>query len=232
MNDTSKNLQPSKAKKLAKGAIDLQFAGDLILVKCLFPEYGHLVRKYEALFESFANMDRDERFLNYKLLNALMLTSHAKKTSDIAEKKELFSKKNELYIDITKIPAQRKKVAFRYLVSKNFRVVEYCKSCIEKNESLDKKLKRHQWKFCNNCKIDKDFFNVLSMYHKFDDGSAGIFLSNDLLSQLPIKNFKLKGKLEKHKEEMRFKRYLYSIKDLDVFCLESVKKMHAKVIGK
>ena len=59
-------------------------AGDLMLARCPDRDLAQLFRRYEVLLETFANMDREERLINYKFLIGLILTSHAKKTQEIA----------------------------------------------------------------------------------------------------------------------------------------------------
>jgi hypothetical protein len=227
-NPLTSEDRPSYPKRVPKGVIQLQFAGDLVLARCPERELAGLFRRYEAIFEAFANMARDERLINYKFLNALMLTSHAKKLTDQAQKRALFDKKNELFLDIVSNVEQRKRVAFKYLTSKNFRVLEFCKECTKKNEA--EQLKKHDWKFCKDCKVDRNFYNVLSMYHRYEGGSACMFLSNDLIAKLPVKSFKHSGKLEDVEEEARFKNYVYSVKNLDSIDLKSVLEMHKKIL--
>ena len=217
-------------KRIPQGGIQLQFAGGLIQARCRDGEFSGLFRRYSAIFEAFANMDRDERLVNYKFLNALMLTSYAKKALDQESKRELFNKKNELFFDIAENPEQRKKVEFKYLISKNFRVIKFCVNCTDKNEKEG--VAKHDWKFCKNCKIDRNFYNLLSMQHHYSGGSASIFLSNDLIVKLPVKSFKHTGKVEDLREEARFQNYCYSTKNLDAVDLPSVLEMHSRILKK
>ena len=173
-------------------------------------------------------MDRVERLMNYKFLNALMLTSHAKKITDPEKKKKLFDLKNDLYFDLANGKESRRKVIFRYLISKNFRVVKFCDACTTRN--TEAKLERHKWKFCNKCEVDRSFYNVLSMQHKFDSGHATLFLSNDLIHRVPGLRPPPKGNLGDTKEEALFQRYHYNVKNLDAFSLETVMKMHARLL--
>ncbi len=221
--------QKKPAKRLPQGTLKLQFAGELVLVKNPARDLAGLFRRYEALFEAFANMERPERLINYRFLNALMLTSHAKKSPTVEEKKKLFDMKNRLFIGLANDREVRRKVAFKYLVSKNFRVTEFCEECVKRNTEAD--IKRHNWKFCKNCKIDRNFYNVLSMHHKFKDGAATLFLSNDLIAEVKNLQVKKKGKLEETKEEALFQRYHYNVRNLDAFDLKSVTDWHNKLIA-
>lgn len=213
-------------KRMPVGKIQLMFAGDLILAQCPDMNLSGLFKRYKVLFEMLANLERDERILNYKMINALMLTSHAKKTEDPELKKDLFAKKNEIFMNIANNFELRKKVKFTYLTSKNFRITKYCASCTKKNE--EEKLKKFNWKFCKNCEFDRKFYNVVSMVHKFNNGGACIFLSNDLVDQLPFKKFKFQGKLEETAEEATFLNYHYNVKNLDSISVESTLKMFDK----
>lgn len=223
-------MEEKLPKRLPKESIKLQFAGSLILAQCPDPKYLGLFRRFSALLESFANMDATERTLNYKFLNALMFTAHAKKTDDPKKRKELFDKKNEIILDILKNKEQNRKIAYKYLKSSNFLVTDYCEKCSAENAKNEKQ--RHSWKFCKNCKVDRSFYNIISIFHKFKEGSACIFLSNEFLDQVPVKHFKNKGKLADHKEEILFDKYHYTVKNLDAFKLDSVYKMFEKIIGK
>lgn len=217
----------NKKKKIDSGSISLQIAGDMLLARPSDRSVAPLFKRYEALLEALANMDRDERLINYQFLIGLALTSHAKKTTNIEERKKLFDLKNDLFLNLVNDKANRRKLAFRYLVSKNFRVVEFCKSC--EAENTKKELPRFQWRFCKDCKVDRKFYNVLSMHHKFDSGSATMFLSNDMMDK--IENFKItqKGKLTDFTEEARFKNYHYNVRNMDVFDLGSVRKAYEKL---
>ena len=217
-----------KKKKIPAGSIPLMLAGDLILARNTNREFSQVFRRYEALLETFANMDRDERIMNYKFLVALMLTSHAKKVQSQEERKALFDLKNQLFLSIANNKALRRKIAFRYLVSKNFRVLEFCANCTSRNtaEGLD----RHKWKFCKTCQVDRKFYNVLSMKHKFDKGNVALFLSNDLVPQVDGLTVTPKGELDNETEEGRYDKFHYNVKNLDIFTLDSIKKAYAKLM--
>lgn len=230
--EASQALQPETKKapkRLPQGLLKLQFAGELVLVRNPNRDLSGLFRRYEALFEAFANMERPERLLNYKFLNALMLTSHAKKAPSVEDKKRLFDMKNRIFLNVANDREARRKVAFKYLVSKNFRVTDFCAECVKRNTEAG--LKRHNWKFCKSCKIDRNFYNVLSMHHKFKDGSSTLFISNDLIDQVKGLQVKKKGKLEEVTEEALFQRYHYNVRNLDAFDLKSVLEWHNKLMA-
>lgn len=217
-----------KKKKIPSGSVKLQMAGDLIFARVTDRELAQLFRRYEALLESFANMEREERLLNYKFFIALVLTSHAKKTKEIDERKKVFDLKNDLFFNIANNRKNRKKLGFRYLNSKNFRVVEFCPKCVKENS--ESQMPRHKWKFCKDCTVDRKFYNVLQMTHHFDNGTMSLFLSNDLIDKVEGLKLTQKGKLENQKEEGRFDKFHYNVRNLDVFDIESVKAAQAKLI--
>jgi ssDNA-binding Zn-finger/Zn-ribbon topoisomerase 1 len=218
----------NQLKRLPQGIVPLMLVGDLIMAQSPGLEYAGLFKRYEELFASFANLPKDERILVYKFFAALVLTSFAKKTSDNQEKKSLYNQKNAIFIDIVKNPEYRKKVTFAYLSSKNFRVLEYCPECQKSNSQLN--LEKKKWKFCKRCKVDREFYNVLSMRHKWQDGEISIFLSNDLIDQLPINRLKLrKSSLGEAKEGGQFRNFQYNAKNLDIFTKDSISKFVAKI---
>ena len=215
-------------KRLPQGVVPIMLVGDLIMAQSPGLEYAGLFKRYEELFASFANLPKEERFLVYKFFTALVLTSFAKKTTDSQEKKSLYNQKNEIFFEIVKNPDYRKKVTFAYLNSKNFRVLEYCADCQKNNAQLN--LERKNWKFCKRCKVDREFYNVLSMRHKWQDGEMSIFLSNDLIDQLPISRQKLRrSSLGDSKEGGQFRNFQYNAKNLDIFTKESVAKLVTKI---
>ena len=227
---TAESTAPKPAKRLPRGSLKLQFAGELVLVRNAMRDLAGLFRRYEALFESFANMERPERIINYRFLNALMLTSHAKKSESPEERKHLFDLKNKLFLSMANDRELRRKLAFKYLVSKHFRVTEFCAECTAKNTADG--TKRHLWKFCKSCKIDRNFYNVVSMHHKFNDGSATLFLSNDLMPELKGLQITKKGKLEEVEEEAQFQRYHYNVRNLDAVDLSSVLEWNKRLLPK
>lgn len=222
----SESTEPPK--RMPPESVSLQFAGELIMPKCENKDLTGLFRRYQLLFEHFANMEKLERVLNYRILCALLLTSHAKKSTDPEQKKKLFDMKNELYINIANDMTLRRKVAFRYLVSKNFCVVEYCADCTKKQ--TEENVPKHSWKYCKRCKIDRSFYNVLSMYHKFTKGFSCIFLSNDQMPSINSLKVKQKGKIDGAKEEARFDKYQYNVRNLDAISLDSALNMYKKVM--
>jgi predicted DNA binding CopG/RHH family protein len=231
---TNADQESSKAKAKAlkrfpTNSIKLMFAGELVMAKNPNRELSGLFRRYEAIFEHFANMPKEERIINYKLFAGLILTSHAKKATSVEDKKKLFDYKNDLFVTLANDREARRKLNFMYLMSKNFRVIKFCADCEKRN--TNEKLERHQWKFCKGCELDRNFYNVLSMHHKFKDGSSTLYLSNDLIERVKGLNIKKKGKLEDMQEEAQFQKYHYNVRNLDAFELQSVIQWYKRLGG-
>ena len=225
----SENRQSAETKglkKLPRGSVKLQFAGNLILAKCNDSNLEGLFKRYEALFESLANMPKKERILSYKILNALMLTSYAKKSDTLEEKRKLFDLKNKLFLSIAGNPDYRKLIDLKYLVSKNFRITQYCENCSSNNAEANQP--RHKWKHCKECSVDRDFYNIVCMRFILSNGYFQIFLSNDQVGKLPFGKPKKKEKLSETKEEAHFGKYQYNSKNLDAIVLDSVMAVYNK----
>lgn len=217
----------TRKKKIPAGSIKLQMMGDLMFARVADKELALLFKRYQLLLETFANMDKDERLLNYKFLVALILTSHAKKTQNLDLRKELFNLKNQIFLNVANDKKTRKKLAFRYLKAKNFRIIKFCENCEKENKAQD--LPRHKWKFCKECQVDRNFFDVVQMTHFFEkDAMLTIYLSHDQIEKLEGLTIKHKGKLEK--EHGIFGKYQYTTKNLDVFDLDSVRDAQAKLL--
>jgi len=229
LESTTPGVPKKVAKRLPQGSLQLQFAGELVLVRNPTRALAGLFRRYEALFEAFANMPRPERAINYRFLSALMLTSHAKKCASTDERKRLFEMKNAIFLSLANDRETRRKLAFRYLISKKFRVIEFCTGCRSKNTLSE--LPQHQWKHCKNCKVDRNFYNVVSMHHIFNEGSATLFLSNDLIPEIKGLQMNKKGRLDEVTEEALFQRYHYNIGNLDAISLTSVLAWHDKLMA-
>lgn len=220
----------SNTKRIPAGSIKLQFAGDLILASRPPKEFLGLFKRYESLLELFANQEIKERMINYKILNALMLTSHAKKTTNTEERRKLFELKNNLFLDITNHPESRKKIKLKYLTSSHFRVINFCENCTTTNSSKD--IPRHKWKFCDKCEVDRNFYNLMAIQNLYQDGLATIFLSNDQVSKVKNPSIHVKGKREDFEEEAKFKNFRYTIRNLDSFELESILKMYDRLMNR
>lgn len=217
-----------KPKRVASGTLKLQFAGDLILVKNAQKSLGGLFKRYAALFETLANLPKEERGLAYKVFTGLMLTSHAKKAPKADTRRELFELKNQLFLSIANDRALRRKVEFKYLVSKNFRVVKYCESCQKTNAETG--TEKHKWKYCKQCDVDHNFYNLLSMETRFPQGFARIFISNDQIGKLEHFRLPRRVSVDTLKEEAIIDQFHYNTRNLDAIELDSVMTLHKKLM--
>jgi hypothetical protein len=220
--------EDKKPKRMASGSLKLQFAGDLILVKNSQKSLSGLFKRYAALFETVANMPKEQRGLVYKIMTGLMLTSHAKKALDADTRRGLFDMKNNLFLAIGNDRTLRRQVEFKYLVSKNFRVLSYCEACQKTNTELG--LEKHKWKYCKQCEVDHNFYNLLSMEIRFPQGFARMFISNDQISKL--EHFKLPRRIQSDllKEEAIIDQFHYNTRNLDAIDLNSVVALHNKLL--
>jgi hypothetical protein len=78
--------------------------------------------------------------------------------------------------------------------------------------------------------VDKDFFNVLAMQHKFNKGSVTLFLSHDRVKELAHLNIQTQGDRGDIAEVAVFGRYHYEPRLLEAFELDSVLKLQAKLM--
>ena len=221
--------QTTKPKKIAPGSVRLQFAGDMVLAKRPDPSVSGLFQRFEHLFEFLANLNRTERIIVYKMLNALMLTSHARKAPVTALKQQLFELKNEVFLDLANSMSLRRYFKFSYLTSKQRLILEHCAACVAKNTEAG--VEKFKWKSCRNCKSDPNFFNVLSMEHEFKDGIFRLFISHEHMEKVRDLKIVKKEKLAGIKEEGVFKKYHYNTQTLDAFDLDSVLRFHTKLLS-
>ncbi len=213
----------SSIKKMPVGAVDLVFTSDILIPKCKDKEALHFFRRYEFLLEKIASYSKEDRYIKYKFIVGLILTSHAKKTLDKDLKKQLFDLKNEIYLSIINDLNSRRKISIKYLSSKNFIVRSYCPECQKENEE-NENVPTHKKKFCKNCQIDRNYYDVVSIYHKFGEKSGfNLFLSKDRMSE--IKHWKPKDKIPLTEPEGGvLGKYKYNISNMSAFNLDSTVK--------
>jgi hypothetical protein len=208
--------------------VALHFAGDLLLPRLKDNRYQKEFARFQALFEHLANLDRQERCLNYALLNCLMLTSHARLAEKEAKLK-LFDLKNRLYVALANASDMRRSVAFKYLKSPKKLVVKLCAKCELVNQEKGIKT-RHDWIYCNACETREHFFDVLSMFHRFDKGSASVVISQENIPQIKNLRIKHQGHLDKGAEMLKFKSYQFDKKNLDRIVLDDAIRMNEKIL--
>ncbi len=217
-----------KAKKMPPGSIQFELFGDLLRLSKVAGAEALPIKKYEELAESLVSKPKDDRLLLYKFLCGLALTAHARRTPQEAPRKVIFDVKNELFLSIVNNFANRKILNFRLCVSPRFKVIEYCEDCVKSNTEAKREIR--EWKFCKNCKVDRSYFNVLSVFHRFPEGGACLFLGQELLDKVfPIKELK-KAPMGKFKEELVYKNFHFSPRNLQAARMDSVLKVSEKLL--
>lgn len=185
-------------------------------------------RKFDQLALFLAQKPREERLLVYKIFCGLSLTAHARRTQENADRKKIFDLKNKLFLSIANDPSLRRMINLRLGVSKRFKVIEYCSSCLEKNKSEN--TPQREWKFCQKCKIDRNYYNIISLHHRFDEGSGALFLGQEHLENIHFNKTLKKIPLAQIEEELSFSKYKFNPKTLISIDLESLKNCTLKLI--
>ncbi|NBW81319.1 hypothetical protein EBR21_06145 [bacterium] len=185
-------------------------------------------RKFDQLALHLAQMNRDERILLYKIFCGLGLTAHARRTTETVDRKKIFDLKNKLFLSIANDPNLRRMVNLRLGVSRRFKVTAYCADCTERNKAEN--LPAREWKFCQKCTIDRNYYNIVSLFHRFEQGSGALFLGQDLLPQIHAHQQIKKVPLTQISEELSFAKYKFSPKSLISIEFESLKACTQKLI--
>jgi hypothetical protein len=185
-------------------------------------------RKFDQFALFLANKSREERILMYKIFCGLSLTAHARRTKNEAERKNIFELKNQLFVSIANDPATRRIINLRIGVSKRFKVVEYCGDCTKKN--TEENLQARSWQFCQKCRIDRNYYNILSLFHKFEDGYGSIFLGYEHLEKVQFFREIKKMPLAHIQEEISFSKYKFNPKTLISIEIESLSRCSQKLI--
>ena len=185
-------------------------------------------RKFDQFALFLVNKSREERILLYKIFCGLSLTAHARRTRDEAERKSIFELNNKLFLSIANDPSTRRLVNLRIGVSKRFKVVEYCSYCTKKN--TEENLQARSWQFCQRCRIDRNYYNILSLFHKFEDGCGSMFLGYEHQEKIQFSRELKKMPLANIQEEIAFSKYKFSPKTLISIELESLSRCSQKLI--
>lgn len=184
-------------------------------------------RKYDAFALSMAEQSRDERLMMYGFLMGLALTAHARRIKDASKRRFVFETKNRLFLATANNFGLRKVLNFRLCQSKRFKVVKYCENCTRKNK--EENLAPREWKFCPRCEVDRNFYNVLSMFHKHSEGGASLFLGNELISSIRGLRVLKRANYGQLSEEITFRKYTFSPKNLVALELASVMAASQKI---
>jgi|GEM_PF-508189 len=218
-----------KAKrKLKPEAINANLFGDLMKFSKKSPDVLAPFRKYDTFALAMTEQPREERLMMYGFLMGLSLTAHARRIKDPTKRRFVFEQKNRIFLAVANNFALRKVLNFRLCQSKRFKVVKYCEDCVRKN--TEAKLSPRQWKFCQKCEVDRDFYNVLSMFHKHAEGGASLFLGNELIEKIRGLRVLKRARFGQLDEEVTFRKYTFSPKNLVALDLATVMEAARKII--
>lgn len=231
--DQGQKTVPARVKKRGSAvkslpsSIKVDLFGELLKFSKKTP--GTLsFRKFDQLAVYLAQRSREERLIIYKIFCGLSLTAHARRTANVSQRKQIFDLKNQLFFSIANNPVERRLVNLRLGLSKRFKVVEYCSACIEKNQKDN--LPQREWKFCQKCKVDRNYYNVVSLYHRFDEGAGSLFLGQELFEQLHAHALIKRTPLTNMTEELSYTKYKFSPKTLISIEIESLKNCAQKLL--
>lgn len=228
--DAQQSAQETKRSvplKPVPASIRIDLFGDLLK----FSKKSHQAlsfRKFDQLALFLAQKSREERLLIYKIFCGLSLTAHARRTQETSDRKLIFDLKNKLFLSIANDPSLRRMVNLRLGVSKRFKVIEYCSTCDEKNKAAN--LPTREWKFCHKCKIDRNYYNIISLHHRFEEGSAAMFLGHELIEEIQFHKALKKIPLTQIEEELSFIKYKFNPTTLISIELDSLKTCALKLI--
>jgi len=219
----------AKSVKVQAESIKLELFGDLVKFSKKNAREILPLKKYDTLAMGLLNFPHDHRLLIYKFLCGLALSAHARRTNNQAQRRMLFDIKNSLFLAIANNLDNRRMLNFRFCVSKRFKVMEYCPECSKKNE--DDKLGQKEKVFCQNCKIDRTFFNVLSMFHKFEQGGASLYLGKELMPQIIALKLLKHVDIEHLPEQISYSKLKFTPHNLISLDLNSVIDVSKKLLA-
>lgn len=214
-------------RKLKPEAILTHTFGDLMKFSKKAPDVQAPFRKYDTFAVAMAEQPREERLMMYGFLMGLALTAHARRIKDASKRRFVFDLKNRIFLAVANNFALRKVLNFRLCQSKRFKVLKYCEECTRKNTEAG--LPQRQWKFCPKCTVDRNYYNVLSMFHKHGEGGASLFLGNELITHVRGLRVLKRAKYGQLDEEITFRKYTFSPKNLVALDLASAMDAARKV---
>jgi hypothetical protein len=220
----------SKFKKIddddiRKESLMIELAGNLAHIYKKDPN-EEVRPEFEELSSILMKLEENSRIIIYKCICALALTAHARKLEASQQRKEIFELKNQLFLSIINNPNYSRIVGVKKGVSKKPLVKEYCQECKEKNAGKHKK----DWKYCKKCVLEKGFFDVLSLSHRFNGGAISCFLGKEHFHRLKFKPKYKEISITKIKEELLFKEYEMHTKLWAVLDFKSVIKVALKLL--
>jgi hypothetical protein len=221
--------EKAKTPRVKEESIKTELFGDLMKFSKKNPREILPLKKYDSLAVELVSKTREERLLVYKFLCGLALSAHARRTNDQQKRREIFDLKNKIFLAIANNLNLRRVLNFRFCVSKRFKVNEYCETCASINKQEDRKTKEKS--FCNRCNIDRTYYNVLSMFHKFDDGGASLYLGKELMTQVHALKLLKHVDIDKLPEQLAFKNLRFTPHNLISLDLASVIEVANKLLA-
>jgi hypothetical protein len=179
-SETAKNASKTGKKvdvKVRPESIKLEIFGDMMKFSKKSAKEILPLKKYDALAMHLLNEERAQRVMIYLFLCGLALSAAARRTTEVEKRREIFELKNRVFLAIANKFELRKVLNFRFCVSKRFKVTRYCDECNQRNAEEGKH--RREWTFCQNCEVDRTYYNVLSMFHKFKGGGVSLYLGKE-----------------------------------------------------
>lgn len=219
----------TKLVKVQAESIKLELFGDLVKFSKKNSREILPLKKYDTLAMGLLSFPHDHRLLIYKFLCGLALSAHARRTNNQEQRRTLFDIKNALFLAIANNLDNRRMLNFRFCVSKRFKVIEYCSECSQKNE--DEKLGIKEKVFCQNCQIDRTYFNVLSMFHKFEQGGASLYLGKELMPQIIALKLLKHVDIEHLPEQISYSKLKFTPHNLISLDLNSVIDVSKKLLA-
>ncbi len=220
--------EKKKTPKLKEECIKMELFGDLMKFSKKNPREILPLKKYDSLAMGLVSSSRQERLIVYKFLCGLALSAHARRTNDQARRREIFDLKNNIFLAIANDLSLRKVLNFRFCVSKRFKILEYCEACATKNQEENRGAKEKS--FCTKCQIDRTFYNVLSMYHKFERGGVSLYLGKELIPQVNALKLVKHVDVEKLPEQLSFDNLRFTPHNLISLDLASIIEVSKKLL--
>jgi hypothetical protein len=220
--------EKKKTVKVQAESIKLELFGDLVKFSKKNAREILPLKKYDTLAMGLLSYPSEHRQLIYKFLCGLALSAHARRTNDQALRREIFEIKNKLFLAIANDLDNRRMLNFRFCVSKRFKVIEYCPECAKTNTEENRGVKEKV--FCQNCNLDRTYYNVLSMFHKFEKGGASLYLGKELMTQVVALKLLKHVDIEHLPEQLSFEKLRFTPHNLISLDLKSVMEVSKKLL--
>jgi len=87
-----------------------------------------------------------------------------------------------------------------------------------------------KWSYCHKCKVEKGFFDVLSIFHKYKKGSASMFLGQEYFNKVKWLKTNKTTPLKNLDEVLVFTNYKFDSSSLVSIDIESVVKVSEQLL--